>query len=94
MFAAVCAITGYAIWLGTTAKQPNVRYGAIYLIAMAGYTAGPTPYGWALSNASPATIRAVTAAMIVNSRPAFPLSLFPGTLCTNTMLQIADVSVP
>lgn len=61
-FGGICGIAGYGAWLATT--NSNVRYGAMYLVGAAGYINGPNVLGWALSNSTPATHRAVTAALI------------------------------
>lgn len=62
--ATVFAVTGYALWVEYP-TTPKVRFAALFLVQMAGFGYGPIVLSWAVANASPDTIRAVTAATVV-----------------------------
>ena len=64
LFGGCCTIVGYGIWLGTAASQKEARYAACFLNMMGGFINGPVVLGWAASNASPDTIRAMVGAVV------------------------------
>lgn len=60
---ATFAMVGYAIL--STVSDPNVKYGAVYIIAMGMFFCGPTILAWTINNAAGSAIRSVAAAYAV-----------------------------
>lgn len=59
----VMGIVGYALWV-VYLTEPNIRYAALFLTQMGAFGYGPIVVSWAILNASPDTVRAVTPAYI------------------------------
>ncbi|KAH8927917.1 MFS general substrate transporter [Atractiella rhizophila] len=55
-------VIGYALWLSH--KEPKVRYAALFLNTMGSMPVGPFWLSWAMANASPSTVQAVTPALV------------------------------
>ncbi|KAH8798009.1 major facilitator superfamily domain-containing protein [Flagelloscypha sp. PMI_526] len=64
LFGGFCNVIGYSIWLGTKSTQVDARYAACFLNLMGGFINGPVVLGWAASNASPDTVRAMVGAVV------------------------------
>ncbi|KAF5364685.1 hypothetical protein D9758_005600 [Tetrapyrgos nigripes] len=64
LFAGACTITGYSIWLATDSSSAKARYAACFLNMTGGFSTGPVVLGWAASNASPDTLRAMVGAVV------------------------------
>lgn len=60
---ALLAMTGYAIL--SSANDPNVKYGAVYIAAIGIFFIGTTVLAWSLNNAAGSSIRAVSSAFVV-----------------------------
>ncbi|KAF8575941.1 MFS general substrate transporter [Ramaria rubella] len=56
------SVIGHSVFVAT--ENPHARYGACFLVLVGGAPAGPMMVTWATDNASPETVRAVTAALI------------------------------
>ncbi|KAK7028118.1 hypothetical protein VNI00_014933 [Paramarasmius palmivorus] len=54
----------YSIWISTDATAKQARYAACFLNLTGGFINGPVVLGWAASNASPDTIRAMVGAVV------------------------------
>lgn len=61
MFAALLAIVGFGMFLGS--KNPKVQYGSLFLSIPGTYTGAPTLSAWQSNNASPQTRRATAIAI-------------------------------
>ncbi|KAF5346580.1 hypothetical protein D9758_013470 [Tetrapyrgos nigripes] len=61
---ALLNIIGYSIWTATDSSAAKVRYAACFLNMSGGFLGGPVVLGWAASNASPDTIRAMVGAVV------------------------------
>ncbi|ESK95234.1 mfs transporter [Moniliophthora roreri MCA 2997] len=57
-------IVGYSIWISTDSTAKQSRYAACFLNLTGGFINGPVVLGWAASNASPDTIRAMVGAVV------------------------------
>ncbi|KAJ7578109.1 major facilitator superfamily domain-containing protein [Mycena floridula] len=55
---------GYTIWITTSTSSKKLRYAACFLNMTGGFITGPVALGWAASNASPDTIRALVGAVV------------------------------
>ncbi|KAH8824552.1 major facilitator superfamily domain-containing protein [Flagelloscypha sp. PMI_526] len=64
LFGGICTVVGYSIWIATEATQKEARYAACFLNMTGGFINGPVVLGWAASNASPDTIRAMVGAVV------------------------------
>ncbi|THV05187.1 MFS general substrate transporter [Dendrothele bispora CBS 962.96] len=64
LFAGACTIAGYSIWIATDSTFAKARYAACFLNMTGGFTTGPVVLGWAASNASPDTVRAMVGAVV------------------------------
>ncbi|KAK7469056.1 hypothetical protein VKT23_003549 [Stygiomarasmius scandens] len=57
-------VSFYSIWLATDPSSVKARYAACFLNMTGGFIGGPVALGWAASNASPDTVRAMVGAIV------------------------------
>ncbi|KAH8825750.1 major facilitator superfamily domain-containing protein [Flagelloscypha sp. PMI_526] len=57
-------VAGYSIWVATDSSAAQIRYLACFLNLTGGMVVGPVAVGWAGTNASPDTLRAMVGAVV------------------------------
>ncbi|KAL1747009.1 major facilitator superfamily domain-containing protein [Schizophyllum fasciatum] len=64
LFSGALTLTGYSIWVAAPESAHRARYAACFLNLAGGFASGPIAVGWAASNASPDTLRAMAGAVV------------------------------